>query len=123
VAGGSASTRSSVLTQISRFDRLRIRSASSAYQIVKRYADCQLVLAGMRHGRSQGAGAWGSARGRRERSRHARARSAAVEHGRSTRWRASTIVIQKSLRGGFRLTVAEGLWKKKPWWHQSAGYP
>jgi trehalose synthase len=28
--------------------------------------------------------------------------------------RASTIVIQKSLREGFGLTVAEALWKKKP---------
>ena len=28
--------------------------------------------------------------------------------------RASTIIIQKSLREGFGLTVAEGLWKKKP---------
>ncbi|MGC1202230.1 MAG: glycosyltransferase, partial [Candidatus Acidiferrales bacterium] len=27
---------------------------------------------------------------------------------------ASTIIIQKSLREGFGLTVAEGLWKKKP---------
>jgi trehalose synthase len=28
--------------------------------------------------------------------------------------RASTVVIQKSLREGFGLTVAEALWKKKP---------
>ena len=28
--------------------------------------------------------------------------------------RASTIIIQKSLREGFGLTVTEGLWKKKP---------
>lgn len=28
--------------------------------------------------------------------------------------RASTIIVQKSLREGFGLTVAEGLWKKKP---------
>jgi trehalose synthase len=107
-----------VLTQISRFDRLKDPvGVIQAYQIVKRYADCQLVLAG------------GSATDDPEGAEVlAEAREAAggdpdVHVLDLPPWsaieinalqRASTIVIQKSLREGFGLTVAEALWKKKP---------
>ena len=43
--------------------------------------------------------------------------------------RASTVIIEKSLREGFGLTVTEGLWKKKPvvasagGWHPHADCP
>ena len=107
-----------VLTQISPFDGLKDPvGVIRAYQIVKRYADCQLVLAG------------GSASDDPEGAevlaevREAAAGDPDVHVLDLPPWsaveinalqRASTIVIQKSLREGFGLTVAEGLWKKKP---------
>ena len=107
-----------VLTQISRFDRLKDPvGVIRAYQIVKRYADCQLVLAG------------GSATDDPEGAevlaevREAAAGDPDVHVLDLPPWsaleinalqRVSTIVIQKSLREGFGLTVAEALWKKKP---------
>jgi trehalose synthase len=107
-----------VLTQVSRFDRLKDPvGVIRAYQIVKRYADCQLVLAG------------GSATDDPEGAQVlAEVREAAGDDPDvhvldlppwsaveiNALQRASTIVIQKSLREGFGLTVAEALWKKKP---------
>ena len=107
-----------ILTQISRFDRLKDPvGVVRAYQIVKRYFDCQLVLAG--------GGASDDPEG-----------AAVLAEVRETAggdtdihildlppWsateinalqRGSTIVIQKSLREGFGLTVTEALWKKRP---------
>lgn len=107
-----------VLTQISRFDRLKDPiGVIRAYRIVKRYFDCQLVLAG------------GSASDDPEgavvlkevlREANGEADIHVIE---LPAWaplevnalqRASTIVIQKSLREGFGLTVSEALWKRKP---------
>jgi trehalose synthase len=88
-----------------------------AYKIVKRYFDCQLALAG------------GSASDDPEGSEVlAEVREAAGNDPDihvlelppsaptevNALQQASTIVIQKSLREGFGLTVAEALWKKKP---------
>ncbi len=107
-----------ILTQISRFDRLKDPvGVIRAYRIVKRYFDCQLVLAG------------GSASDDPEGA--VVLKEVLREAGNDPdikvlelpAWaplevnalqRASTIVIQKSLREGFGLTVSEALWKKKP---------
>jgi len=107
-----------VLTQISRFDRLKDPvGVVRAYQIVKRYFDCQLVLAG--GGASddpEGAAVLAEVR-------EAAAGDNDIHILDLPPWsateinalqRGSTIVIQKSLREGFGLTVTEGLWKKKP---------
>jgi trehalose synthase len=107
-----------ILTQISRFDRLKDPvGVIRAYRIVKRYFDCQLVLAG------------GSASDDPEGSevlkevREAAAGDSDIKVLELPPWaplevnalqRASTIVIQKSLREGFGLTVSEALWKRKP---------
>ena len=107
-----------ILTQISRFDRLKDPvGVIRAYRIVKRYFDCQLVLAG------------GSASDDPEGALVLKEVLRAAEHDPDIKilelpaWaplevnalqRASTIVIQKSLREGFGLTVSEALWKKKP---------
>ena len=107
-----------ILTQISRFDRLKDPlGVVRAYRIVKRYFDCQLVLAG------------GSASDDPEGAdvlkevRHAADGDSDIRVLELPAWaplevnalqRASTIVIQKSLREGFGLTVSEALWKKKP---------
>jgi trehalose synthase len=107
-----------ILTQISRFDRLKDPvGVIRAYRIVKRYFDCQLVLAG------------GSASDDPEgavvlkevlREADGDADIHVIE---LPAWaplevnalqRASTIVIQKSLKEGFGLTVSEALWKKRP---------
>jgi trehalose synthase len=107
-----------ILTQISRFDRLKDPvGVIRAYRIVKRYFDCQLVLAG--------GGAPDDPEGAvvlKEVLREAEndpdikvlelPASAPLEV--NALQRASTIVIQKSLREGFGLTVSEALWKKKP---------
>jgi trehalose synthase len=107
-----------ILTQISRFDRLKDPvGVIRAYKIVKRYFDCQLVLAG--------GGASDDPEGSvvLQEVRHAAGDDADIHVLELPAWaplevnalqRASTIVIQKSLREGFGLTVAEALWKKKP---------
>ena len=107
-----------ILTQISRFDRLKDPvGVVRAYRIVRRYFDCQLVLAG------------GSATDDPEGAEVLKEVKRAAEDDPDIKvlelppWaplevnalqRASSIVIQKSLREGFGLTVSEALWKKKP---------
>jgi trehalose synthase len=107
-----------ILTQISRFDRLKDPvGVVRAYKIVKRYFDCQLVLAG--------GGAADDPEGEAVLAevREAAGKDADIHILDLPPWsaleinalqRASTIIIQKSLREGFGLTVTEGLWKKKP---------
>jgi trehalose synthase len=107
-----------ILTQISRFDRLKDPvGVIRAYRIVKRYFDCQLVLAG------------GSASDDPEGTVVLKETLREADNDPDIKilelpaWaplevnalqRASTVVIQKSLREGFGLTVSEALWKKKP---------
>lgn len=107
-----------ILTQISRFDRLKDPvGVIRAYRIVRRYFDCQLVLAG------------GGASDDPEGAAVLMEAQAAADGDPDIKllelpaWaplevnalqRASTIVIQKSLREGFGLTVSEALWKRKP---------
>ena len=107
-----------IVSQISRFDRLKDPLGMiEAYKMVKKYRDCQLVLAG------------GGASDDPEGSVvYAEVLEAAKGDNdifllNLPPWshleinalqRASTIVVQKSLREGFGLTVTEALWKKKP---------
>jgi trehalose synthase len=107
-----------ILTQVSRFDRLKDPlGVIEAFRSVRKYADCQLVLAG------------GGATDDPEGAAVLREIKEAAKGDPDVRildlppdshleinalQRASTIVIQKSLREGFGLTVAEALWKKKP---------
>lgn len=107
-----------ILTQVSRFDRLKDPvGVIRAFQNVKRYFDCQLVLAG--------GGAADDPEGKAVLTEVQEAAGndpdihildlppwSALEI--NALQRASTIIIQKSLREGFGLTVTEGLWKKKP---------
>jgi trehalose synthase len=107
-----------ILTQISRFDRLKDPiGVIRAYRIVKKYFDCQLVLAGgSASDDPEGAQVLKEVR----REAHSDPDIKVLE---LPAWaplevnalqRASTVVIQKSLREGFGLTVSEALWKKKP---------
>jgi trehalose synthase len=107
-----------IVTQISRFDRLKDPvGVVRAYRTVKRYHDCQLVLAG--GGASddpEGSAVLEEVReaAGQDPDIHVLELPAAVPLEINALQRASTIVIQKSLREGFGLTVAEALWKKKP---------
>jgi trehalose synthase len=107
-----------ILTQVSRFDRLKDPvGVIQAYRKVRKYDDCQLVLAG------------GSATDDPEGEqvlaevREAAGKDPDVHILNLPPWsnleinalqRGSTIVIQKSLREGFGLTVSEALLKKRP---------
>src|SRR6266850_549085 len=104
------SIRRSIRTQISRFDRLKDPvGVIRAYRIVKRYFDCQLVLAG--------GGAADDPEGAvvlKEVLREAD-NDPDIKILELPTWaplevnalqRASTVVIQKSLREGFGLTVS-----------------
>lgn len=107
-----------ILTQISRFDRLKDPvGVIRAYRLVKRYFDCQLVLAG---GSASDDPEGAVVLKEVQREAHGEPDIHILE---LPAWaplevnalqRASTIVIQKSLREGFGLTVSEALWKKKP---------
>jgi len=107
-----------ILTQISRFDRLKDPvGVIRTYRIVKRYFDCQLVLAG--GGASddpEGAIVLDEVRKEADGDVdiHILELPAWAPFEVNALQRASTIVIQKSLREGFGLTVAEALWKRKP---------
>jgi trehalose synthase len=107
-----------VLTQISRFDRLKDPlGVIAAYRIVKKRHKCQLVLAG--------GGAPDDPEGEavlhevqlaaaRDPDIHVLLLPPFSDIEINALVRGSTIVIQKSIREGFGLTVSEALWKKKP---------
>src|ERR1041385_2265152 len=107
-----------VLTQISRFDRLKDPvGVIQAYKLAKKYVDCQLVLAG--------GGASDDPEGAivLQEVMDAAGEDPDVIILNLPPWsaleinalqRASTVVVQKSLKEGFGLTVTEALWKGKP---------
>jgi trehalose synthase len=106
-----------MLTQISRFDRLKDPlGVIEAYQQVRRYIDCQLVLAG------------GTASDDPEGLKVLEEVQEKAKIDKDIHilllpqndievnalQRAATVIIQKSLKEGFGLTVSEALWKAKP---------
>jgi trehalose synthase len=107
-----------MITQISRFDRLKDPlGVMRAYRMAKRYVDCQLVLAG--------GGASDDPEGEQvldEVRTEAQGDpdihilllppTSSIEI--NALQRASTIILQKSIREGFGLTVTEAMWKRKP---------
>jgi trehalose synthase len=107
-----------IVTQISRFDYLKDPvGVIRAYRIVKEHTDCQLVLAG--------GGATDDPEGlrvlddvRREAEGDPDIFVLFLPPGSDVEinalQRASSVVLQKSLKEGFGLTVAEALWKAKP---------
>lgn len=107
-----------IITQISRFDYLKDPiGVIEAYRLVKKRIDCQLIIAG------------GTATDDPESTMvFEEAKEAAgtdadihllpIPSGSDIEinalQRASTVIIQKSLREGFGLTITEALWKAKP---------
>ena len=106
-----------IITQISRFDRLKDPiGVIEAYQQVKKYISCQLILAG------------GTATDDPEGIKVLEEVKEKAKQDRDIHvlllpqndievnalQRASTVIIQKSIKEGFGLTVTEALWKAKP---------
>ncbi len=107
-----------ILLQVSRFDRFKDPvGVISAYRIVKKHNDCRLVLAG-----------GGAADDPEGKAVLTEVQAAAGEDpdihvlelppdahlAINALQRAATIVLQKSTKEGFGLTVAEAMWKGKP---------
>lgn len=107
-----------MITQISRFDRLKDPvGVIKAYRMAKRYVDCQLVLAG--GGASddpEGETVLGEVRAEAndDPDIHIILLPPTSSLEINALQRASTLVLQKSIREGFGLTVCEAMWKKKP---------
>ncbi len=107
-----------ILTQISRFDRLKDPlGVVQAYRLVRRHHDCQLLLAG--------GGATDDPEGQEvlqevreaagdDQDIHVLELPPFSDFDINALVRGSTVVIQKSIKEGFGLTVAEALWKRKP---------
>ena len=107
-----------ILLQVSRFDRFKDPvGVIQAYRMVKRHEDCRLVLAGGTadddpEGAQVLAEVMEAAEGDPE--IHVLVLPPTADHEINALQRAATVVIQKSLREGFGLTVTEGMWKGKP---------
>ncbi|MEW5758685.1 MAG: glycosyltransferase [Candidatus Omnitrophota bacterium] len=106
-----------IITQISRFDRLKDPlGVIEAFKEVKKYIDCRLVLAGGTASddpESQVVYQEVLDKAQSNKDIHI----LLIAHNDievNALQRASTVIIQKSLREGFGLTVAEALWKAKP---------
>lgn len=107
-----------LLVQISRFDRLKDPlGVIETYKLVKKHADCQLVLAGGGAADDpEGVEVFNRAReaAGSDPDIHLLLLPPAADLEINALQRAATVVIQKSLREGFGLTVTEALWKGKP---------
>jgi len=106
-----------IITQISRFDRLKDPiGVLDAYKEVRKYIKCQLVLAG--GGASddpEGAAVYSEVKEKAKGDSNIHILLLPQNDIEiNALQRASTVIIQKSLREGFGLTVAEALWKSKP---------
>jgi trehalose synthase len=107
-----------ILVQVSRFDRFKDPLGVIAmYKMVKETNDCQLVLAG--GGASddpEGAQVLAEVReaAGQDPDVHVLLLPSDAHLEINALQRAATIVVQKSTKEGFGLTVSEGLWKGKP---------
>lgn len=106
-----------IVTQISRFDRLKDPiGVIEMYKKVKKYIDCRLILAG--------GGATDDPEGVRvlDETKNRAGKDPDIhilllpqnDIEINALQRASTVIVQKSIREGFGLTVSEALWKSKP---------
>jgi len=107
-----------IVTQISRFDRLKDPvGVVQAYRLARRTVDCQLILAGG-GARDDPEGAIVLEEVRRAADGdpliHILELPPFSDREINALQRASSVVVQKSLREGFGLTVTEALWKKRP---------
>jgi trehalose synthase len=107
-----------IITQVSRFDHLKDPiGVIQAFRMVKRHDDCRLILVGggasddpegeivLNEVKTETAG---------DPDIHIIILPPTSSLEINALQRASTIILQKSLKEGFGLTVSEALWKKKP---------
>ncbi|MEW6101386.1 MAG: glycosyltransferase [Candidatus Omnitrophota bacterium] len=106
-----------IITQISRFDRLKDPvGVIAAYQLVKKYIDCQLILAGgTATDDPEGMKVLEEVREKagEDKDIHILLLPQDDLVVNALQW-ASDVILQKSIKEGFGLTVAEALWKAKP---------
>lgn len=107
-----------ILTQVSRFDRFKDPlGVIQSYRLIKKYAPVQLILAG--------GGASDDPEGQQVLNEvkeyagndpdvHILELPPDAHRAINALQRGSSIILQKSLKEGFGLTVTEGLWKGKP---------
>lgn len=107
-----------MITQVSRFDRLKDPvGVIKAYRMAKRYVDCQLVLAGgAASDDPEGEIVLDEVRAeaKDDPDVHILLLPPTSSLEINALQRASTLILQKSVKEGFGLTVSEALWKKKP---------
>jgi len=107
-----------IITQVSRFDRLKDPvGVINAYRMAKRYIDCRLVLAGGEASDDpEGEVVLDEVRAeaKDDPDIHILLLPPTSSLEINALQRASTLILQKSIREGFGLTVSEALWKKKP---------
>ena len=107
-----------MIIQISRFDRLKDPiGVIEAFEMVKKSIDCQLVLAGgtaTDDPESEEVLAEVKKRTEGKRDIHILLIPPGSDIEINALQRAATIIMQKSLKEGFGLTISEALWKSKP---------
>jgi len=107
-----------IVTQISRFDYLKDPlGVIDAFEMVQRYLDCQLVLAGGEATDDpESTEVLSKVRERAGENPdiHILAIPSGSDFEINALQRASTVIVQKSIKEGFGLTVTEALWKGKP---------
>ncbi|WP_447975069.1 glycosyltransferase [Nitrospira sp. Kam-Ns4a] len=107
-----------ILLQVSRYDRFKDPvGVIRAYRLVKKHQDCRLVLAGggVAHDpEGEAVLAQCQEAAGRDPDVHLLQLPPEADLEINALQRAATIVLQKSIKGGFGLTVAEAMWKGKP---------
>jgi len=106
-----------IVLQVARFDRLRDPvGVINAFRMVRRHSDCRLVLAGGGTEDPEGAAVLAEVREvtGRDPDIHILELPPDAHLEINALQRAAAVVLQKSLREGFGLGVAEAMWKGKP---------
>jgi trehalose synthase len=107
-----------IITQVSRFDYLKDPlGVIEAYRRVKKYIDCQLVLAGgtaTDDPQSEEVLNKVKEKAGKDKDIHILLIPPKSDMDINALQRAATVIVQKSIKEGFGLTVTEALWKAKP---------
>jgi trehalose synthase len=107
-----------MIVQISRFDRLKDPlGVIEAFKMVRKNLDCQLILAGgVATDDPESAEVYSEVKKQAEGNPdiHVLLIPAESDIEINALQRAATVIIQKSLKEGFGLTISEALWKSKP---------
>jgi trehalose synthase len=106
-----------IVTQISRFDRLKDPlGVLEAFRLVKKNVDCRLILAGGTAADDpESTAVYGEVMDRTKNDPDVHILLLSQNDIEiNALQRASDVIVQKSLKEGFGLTVTEALWKEKP---------